>query len=262
MGPAFLIPCRLYLFRDVKLGPRHFCEDRESTLSIFAAIPSLERTIVSLTISSGKPDAGGFFPRRFGIDPEFFVALLRKMPSLHTIIFDRCAVEPKGEAASMLLPQDRWDHPRLRLLSISPSYQVSPVVDIFRTMAIFRQVPVDSVALRHDYDPPQNADPERTVYVDEQEYEALRGWHVGTLYVRGRSTTRKEIQSTTMGLLSAGVADVLKIDHWGLPFLQRLLDSFRSSHGWRNMKSLKLEVVPRPARFLPGALYVVLVCII
>ena len=237
VGPAWVTPCRLQLFRHITLGPRHFREENENTLAIFAAIPSLEHSVISLTITSGKPDAASVSPRRLAIDSEFFVALLQKMPNLQTVVLRRCAVKHKGETEPPLC----WDHPRLRLLSLTPSYQLSPVIDVLTTMAIFRHVPVDNVDLLFHRDT-QLA---QTVYLDDREYELLRGWHVGTLYTRIKQMEHWE-QNTTVGFLGAGVTETLQFDRWGLRFLERLPESFWNKHGQRALKGLKLEVASQP----------------
>lgn len=43
VGPAWAEPCRPLLFYDVRLGPRHFCEDSHRTLNIFSVIPRLSK---------------------------------------------------------------------------------------------------------------------------------------------------------------------------------------------------------------------------
>ena len=250
VGPAWVTPCRLQLFRHITLGPRHFREDSENTLAIFSAMPSLEHSVISLTITSGKPDAASVFPRRLAIDPEFFVALLQKMPNLHTVVLLRCAVKTKGETESILLPPC-WDHPRLRLLSIIPSYQLSPVIDVLTTMAVFRRVPVDNVDVLFDHDVSDSTQSAETVYLDDREYELLRGWHVGTLYTHIKNIEFLEAPNIAAGLLGADVTKTLQLDQWGLRFLEHLPESFWDEHGQRCLKGLRLEVASQPLR--PGA---------
>ncbi|EKM60107.1 uncharacterized protein PHACADRAFT_192511 [Phanerochaete carnosa HHB-10118-sp] len=248
IGPAWVTPCRLHLFRSVQLGPRHFGEDRESTFGIFAAIPSLQWSVVSLTINSGKPRGKDSFPPRLAIDPEFFVALLLKMPRLHTIILERCAVEPKADMASTLLPHC-WDHPRLRLLRITPSYQASYIIDIFRTAVFFRRVHIDVLELRRQYDATGYSRSMQERYVAERQYEILRGWRVKTVYPNdslwkgypASSVPVRELRTLFTGLVDAGVTDTLQLNHWGISFLSLFWNGPRRLA----VKHLKLEIIGR-----------------
>ncbi|GJE87265.1 hypothetical protein PsYK624_033480 [Phanerochaete sordida] len=244
ISSAWVAPCRQLFFRNVTLGPRHFGEDRQATLDIFDTIPTLETTIVDLTITAGKSSGGEAYFPRLAIDPEFLVTLLRKMPRLRTITIERCAVEPKADMASTLLPHC-WVHKRLHVLRITPSYQAAHLVDIFRTMVFFRQVPVDLLELRRDYDGTSSSSGK---YVPSHLYEMLRGWRVGTFCpndaIRIPATPREgENMTLAFCILSAGVTSTIQLSNWGISFLK----SSWSVPGRENARHFKLEVVVRPA---------------
>ncbi|GJE87256.1 hypothetical protein PsYK624_033390 [Phanerochaete sordida] len=247
VASAWVAPCREILFRSVTLGPRHFGEDRQGTLEVFDAIPTLKAIIVTLTISAGKSRGRDGYPPRLAIDPEHLVALLRKMTRLHTIVLERCAVEPKEDMASSLLPHC-WDYDRLRLLRIAPSHQAAHLVDIFRTMVFFRNVPVDRLELRRDYDARGYDASSHGKYVPSHFYEMLRGWRVGTFYPydaiwKPSTPSEREIKTLVSGLLSAGVTDTIQLNNWGVQFLK----SFWPVPERENVKHFKLEVLARPS---------------
>lgn len=236
IGPVFASSCRTYLFRDIVLRPRHFALGPKHILTSFDDIPELQQSIISLTISSRThkgPASGLSDERRLALDPDFLEALLQKLSRLHDVVLEGCTIEPQSGTATDFLPYCR-SRSQLRSLSISPSSEVLPFIDVFRIMAFFRRVAVDTLQFGSAIGSGVEPDPYGTdrhdhlarhrryrKYVDAPQYELLRGWRIGKIHVcaSGQAPFMHGIQATVAGLLSIDVGKAVQLPRWGFEFL-------------------------------------------